>query len=144
MLILGIGVKVQTGQKVERLKTAGKAGLDLCVKAKHRKLCREGLWRHSGKQLEPHSLMAESPLLNHRLTQHGPLLAQQLQHAQVLKEDRDLCKNSGLYGGIEQHKRADINDAVGIFEEPIVYTELADAVNKELKRDWDTVEARQE
>lgn len=46
--------------------------------------------------------------------------------------------------GIEQHKRADINDAVGIFEEPIVYTKLADAVNKELKRDWDTVEAQQE
>lgn len=47
-------------------------------------------------------------------------------------------------GGIEQHKRADINDAVGIAEEPIVYTKLADAVNKKLKRDWDSVEARPE
>lgn len=41
-------------------------------------------------------------------------------------------------GGIEQHKRADITDAVGIAEKPIVYTKLADAVNKKLKRDWDT------
>lgn len=46
--------------------------------------------------------------------------------------------------GIEQHKRADINDAVGIAEEPIVYTKLADAVNKKLKRDKDNVEARPE
>lgn len=46
--------------------------------------------------------------------------------------------------GVEQHKRAHINDAVGIVEEPIVYTKLADAVNKKLKRDWDNVEARPE
>lgn len=46
--------------------------------------------------------------------------------------------------GTELHKRADINDAVGIAEEPIVYTKLADAVNKKLKRDWDNVEARPE
>lgn len=41
---------------------------------------------------------------------------------------------------MEQYKRADINNAVGIAEEPIVYTKLADAVNKKLKRDWDAVE----
>lgn len=40
--------------------------------------------------------------------------------------------------GIEQHKRADINNAVGRAEEPIVYTKLADAVNKKLMSDWDT------
>ncbi|KAK2920193.1 hypothetical protein Q8A73_002397 [Channa argus] len=43
-----------------------------------------------------------------------------------------------LLDGIEQHKRADINNAVGITEKPIVYTKLADAVNKKLKSDWDT------
>ena len=37
-------------------------------------------------------------------------------------------------------KRADINDAVGIAEEPIVYTKPADVVNKQLKRDWDAAE----
>lgn len=40
-------------------------------------------------------------------------------------------------GGTEQHKGADINRAVGVDEEPIVYTKLAGAVNKELKSDWD-------
>lgn len=47
-------------------------------------------------------------------------------------------------GGIEQHKREDVNDAVGVAEEPIVYTEPPDAVNKKLRRDWDTAEARPE
>lgn len=46
--------------------------------------------------------------------------------------------------GIELHKRAGINNAVGIAEEPIVYTKLSDAVNKKLMRDWDTVDARPE
>lgn len=46
--------------------------------------------------------------------------------------------------GTERHKRADINNAVGIAEEPIVYIKLADAVNKKLKKDWDKVEARPE
>lgn len=38
------------------------------------------------------------------------------------------------------HKRAHINDVAGISEEPVVYTKLADAVNKKLNRDWDFVE----
>lgn len=41
-------------------------------------------------------------------------------------------------------KGASVNDAVGIAEEPIVYTKLTEAVNKELKRDWDMVETRPE
>lgn len=45
------------------------------------------------------------------------------------------------FAGREQPKRADINNAAGIAEEPIVYRKLTDAVNKKLKRDWDKVEA---
>lgn len=48
------------------------------------------------------------------------------------------------FAGSEQPKRADINNAVGIAEEPIVYRKLTDAVNKKLKRDWDKVEAQSE
>lgn len=48
------------------------------------------------------------------------------------------------FAGSEQPKRADINNAVGIVEEPIVYRKLTDAVNKKLKRDWDKVEAQPE
>lgn len=54
-----------------------------------------------------------------------------------------MCDSVGSRG-TELHKRADINDAVGIAEEPIVYTKLAEAVNKQLKRDWDAAEARPE
>ncbi|XP_038848433.1 uncharacterized protein LOC120046944 isoform X2 [Salvelinus namaycush] len=51
----------------------------------------------------------------------------------------DICEP--VYpGGLKRHKRAQINDASGIAEEPVVYTKLADAVNKKLNRDWDIVE----
>lgn len=54
-----------------------------------------------------------------------------------------MCASVGSRG-TEPHKRADINDAAGIAEEPIVYTKLAEAVNKQLKRDWDAAETRPE
>ncbi|XP_071257948.1 polyamine-modulated factor 1-binding protein 1-like isoform X3 [Salvelinus alpinus] len=51
----------------------------------------------------------------------------------------DICEP--VYpSGLKRHKRAQINDASGIAEEPVVYTKLADAVNKKLNRDWDIVE----
>lgn len=52
-----------------------------------------------------------------------------------------MCDSAGSRG-TELHKRADINDADGIAEEPIVYTKLSEAVNKQLKRDWDAAQAR--
>lgn len=56
--------------------------------------------------------------------------------------EKIFCTRDCVYSGeIEQHKRADINDAVGIAEEPI---KLANVVNKTLKRDWDIVESQTE
>eukprot|EP00064_Thunnus_orientalis_P006563 superscaffoldBa00000688_g6581 len=57
--------------------------------AKHRTLCREGLWRHSCKQLELHSLMKESALLS-----AGGHQQSQKQSAEVVKTEqvqRNLC-----------------------------------------------------
>lgn len=57
----------------------------------------------------------------------------------IIYVPKSFCTCDSVYSsGIEQHKRADINSAAVIAEKPIVYTKLADAVNKKLRSDWDT------